>query len=61
MDPEHERLAEALTVERNHGDRAPAFTAERVAKLALAGDLAGVASWNAVALRYDQLTRGLRR
>ncbi|MFC3557295.1 DUF6961 family protein [Sphingomonas qilianensis] len=58
MDVDHERWAEALLVERQHGPRAPAFIAERVAALVLAGDLLGVTRWQAIAERYDQLTHG---
>ncbi|WP_082006525.1 DUF6961 family protein [Sphingomonas sp. ERG5] len=53
MTPDRERWAEALAVERQHGDRAPAFIAERAAALALAGDIAGIARW--IAARIDQL------
>ncbi|WP_152616661.1 DUF6961 family protein [Sphingomonas sp. ERG5] len=55
MTPDRERWAEALAVERQHGDRAPAFIAERIAALALAGDIAGVARWKDIAARIDQL------
>ncbi|MEG3088933.1 DUF6961 family protein [Sphingomonas sp. PB4P5] len=61
MDADRERWAEALLVERQHGPRAPAFIAGRVAALVLAGDLQGVARWRAIAERYDQLTRGPRQ
>ena len=61
MDVDRERWAEALLVERQHGSRAPAFIAERVAALALAGDLQGVARWQAIAERYDQLTQGSKQ
>lgn len=42
MNPEEERLAEALVVERMYGELATAFVAERIGALALAGDAAGV-------------------
>ncbi|MEG3086081.1 DUF6961 family protein [Sphingomonas sp. PB4P5] len=58
MDADRERWAEALMVERQHGTRAPAFIAERIAALALAGDMLGVARWQVIAERYDQLTLG---
>lgn len=52
------RIAEALQVERMHGDAAPRFVAERIGALALAGDEAGVARWKAIAFELDALTRG---
>lgn len=45
----------ALLVEREHGERAVAFIAERVQSLALAGDMAGVDRWRAIADKLDQL------
>jgi len=54
---EHERWAEALLLERQHGDRAPDIIATRVKELALAGDEAGVQRWIDIADRYDQLQR----
>jgi len=45
----------ALAVERQHGERAPVFVAERIGALALAGDAAGVARWKAIAARMAQL------
>jgi hypothetical protein len=45
-------------VERQHGEGAPAFIAERTGALALAGDVAGIARWNEIAARIDQL-RGM--
>jgi hypothetical protein len=60
LTPERERYAEALAVERIHGDQAPAFIGDRVAALAKAGDHAGVQRWREIADRYDQLqSRGL--
>lgn len=58
MDAEQERWAEALAVERRHGDAAPMFVAQRLRALALAGDHAGVARWQAIAVRLDQLRQG---
>lgn len=57
LTPERERFAEALAVEQIHGDHAPAFIAERIGALALAGDAAGVQRWREIASRYDQLQR----
>jgi hypothetical protein len=53
--PEQEMWACALLVEREHGERAVAFIAERVQSLALAGDMAGVDRWRAIADKLDQL------
>jgi hypothetical protein len=61
LTPEAERWAEALAVERQHGAQAPAFIAERIGALALAGDAEGVARWRDIAARLDQLERGPRQ
>ena len=58
MTPDEERWAEALAVQRQHGDRAPLHVAKRIGALALAGDEAGVARWKAIAARLGQLARG---
>lgn len=58
MTPADERLAEALAIERIHGDRAPVHIAERIGALALAGDEAGVARWKQIAANYETLLRG---
>jgi len=58
MTLERELWACALLVEREHGDGAVAFIAERVATLATAGDMAGVERWRAVADKLDQLLDG---
>lgn len=52
---EHELWACALWVEKHHGDDGPAHIAEQVTRLAKAGDQAGVATWRAIADRYDAL------
>ncbi len=52
MTTEHERLAEALAIQRLHGDDAPRWIAERIGALALAGDAAGVD-------RFFRIARGL--
>ena len=46
----------AQQVLTQHGDQAVDHVAERVAYLALAGDMDGVATWRAIADRIDQLT-----
>ncbi len=58
MSPEHELWACALHVEKEHGDRAPDFIAERVRTLAMAGDMLGVERWKAIAEKFDQLRAG---
>ncbi|TPG21778.1 hypothetical protein EAH87_04890 [Sphingomonas koreensis] len=55
LSADEERWAEALAVQRAHGERALAFIAERVGALALAGDADGVARWREIAARLDQL------
>ena len=44
-------------VNRIHGERASVHAADRIAALALAGDAAGVARWQEIAMRLDQLLR----
>ena len=39
---DRERWAEALAIERLHGDRSPVWIAERIGALALSGDAAGL-------------------
>jgi hypothetical protein len=58
MTPEQHVWACAVAVERQHGDRAPVFVAERIGALALAGDAAGVAMWQAIAARLHELRSG---
>lgn len=53
MTPDQERWAEALAVERHHGEDAASFVAERVG--ALAGDTEGIKRWKEIATRLDQL------
>lgn len=55
MTTDEERWAEALAIERLHGDRAPVWIAERIGALALAGDAAGVARFKEIARRLDQM------
>lgn len=58
MTPEKERWAEALAVDRQHGDKAFDFVARRVQELALRGDEAGMARWLETAGHLDALTPG---
>jgi len=60
MTPERELWACALLVEREHGERAPLWIAERLGALALAGDAAGVERWKAIAAKLDALRTGER-
>lgn len=53
-----ERWAEALAVEKMHGDRASQWIADRVTTLASAGDMAGVERMIAIATKLDQLRFG---
>lgn len=57
MTPDRERWAEALAIERLHGDRAPVWIAERIGALALAlaGDAGGVERFREIALRLDKM------
>ena len=55
MTADHERWAEALAIERRHGDEAALFIAERIGALALAGDEAGVERLRQIAVRLDLL------
>ena len=55
MTSDEERWAEALALEKAHGDRAPVVIAETIGALALKGDLDGIARWKEIALRLDAL------
>jgi hypothetical protein len=52
---DRELWACANEVQRQRGDRARLFVAERIGALALAGHEAGIATWKAIAARLDQL------
>ena len=52
---EQELWGVALWLEKAHGDEALDHIAREVARLAAAGDEAGIAMWRAVAERYDTL------
>jgi len=58
--PDQERWAEALAIERNHGDGAPLWVATRIGELAQNGDMAGVERFKAIAVKLDALRRGER-
>jgi len=55
--PDWELWACALAIERQYGDEAPFYIAERIETLRLAGDNEGVEAWKAIADRFDKLTR----
>jgi hypothetical protein len=52
---EWELWACALSLERRHGQNALPVIADRISKLARAGDFDGVANWKIIAARFDQL------
>ena len=58
--PEREMWACALLVEREHGDKAAVYIAERIGALALEDDAAGVARWKAIAEKLALLWTGER-
>lgn len=55
MDADQERWAEALLLERDHGDDAPRYIAEQIGRLARAGDVAGITRLKEIAVRLDAL------
>lgn len=60
MTPDQERWAEALAIERLHGERAALWIAERIGALALAGDADGVARFKQIAVKLEALQRAVR-
>ena len=55
MTEDQERWAEALAIERLHGERARAWAAERIEALRTRGDSKGVERFTILAARLDQL------
>lgn len=51
-----ELWAAANMVLTTHGERAPVFLAERIGSLALAGDVEGIAVWQAIGRRLSELS-----
>lgn len=49
------RLAEALAIQKQYGDDAPRWIAERIGALALAGDAEGVDRFKAIAVRLSDM------
>lgn len=58
LNREQELWACALWIEKTHGDRGPAHIGDQAARMALKGDEAGIATWLAIADRYDALMEG---
>jgi hypothetical protein len=58
---DRELWACATLVEKEHGNRAALFVAERLGKLALKGDADGIQTWQAIARRLDELRADPRR
>ena len=61
LTPDQERWAEALAIEKMHGERAPMWIAERLGALALEGNYAGIERMMEIAERLDQLRGGTKR
>ncbi len=56
--PERELWACALAIEKQHGNQAAVWIADRIGALALDGDAAGVARWKAIAEKLALLWTG---
>jgi hypothetical protein len=54
--PDWELWACAHEMLRQHGDKTSFHVAERIGAMAVAGDMAGFATWKAIAARVDQIT-----
>ncbi|WP_055818854.1 MULTISPECIES: DUF6961 family protein [unclassified Sphingomonas] len=61
MTADEERWSEALLALRLYGAATPAWIAERIGALALAGDEAGIARFKDMAARVDALRDGTRQ
>lgn len=55
MTRDQEHWAEALQVEKQHGDNAALFIVSRLEALVAANDAAGMRRWADIALRYLEL------
>ena len=55
MKRDQELWGVALWLEKSHGDKAADHIAKQVTRLAELGDGHGIAMWQAVAVRHDQL------
>jgi hypothetical protein len=58
MTPDEERWAEALIIERMHGEDADDYIAERIAFLSGTGDEAGAQRFQEIAAKLAQLRAG---
>ena len=58
---DEQRWAEAMEIERLHGDDGPRWIAERIGALALAGDEDGVERFRRIALCYAGLLGSVHR
>lgn len=61
MTSTQELEAEAFTVWKRHGERAPEFVSERIRNLAIVKDLTGAERWTEIAAVLDALMHGERR
>lgn len=57
MTRDQELWGVAAEVLNQHGENAPMFVAETIGALALAGETEGLATWQGIAHRLDQLRR----
>jgi hypothetical protein len=57
LTPDEELWGAALAILRIHGDGARIYVVERLGTLALAGDFDGVAVWQGIAARMEELIR----
>lgn len=60
MTRDQERWAEAIAIEKLHGERAPVWVAERIGTLALAGDGEGVVRFKEIAARLETMRHNSR-
>lgn len=60
MTAEKELWACALAVEKEHGEQAAVWIAERIGALAIEGDIEGIARWKAIAEKLSLLWTGER-
>jgi hypothetical protein len=60
MPTDQELWSLTFDVERDHGEGAPLYIAERLTVAAAAGDATGVATWDGVAERFARLHASAR-
>jgi len=61
MTAEKELWACALAIEKEHGEQAAVWIAERIGILAIEGDIEGIARWKAIAEKLGSGPIDLRR